>query len=183
MLESLEERLTPSAPTQTAGSYTDLVNAIAADTAANTDYVIQITNGFQFNSGGQVSISKLGAGSTLTVEGQNGTSYILTGNGNRLFTLSSGRNVTFADLTLTGGSVTSTTGNAEGGAILDQGVNTTLNKVTVKNNLVQGTTAEGGGANKTAEGGGVYISGGANQQFLGKPYTWRLRGAPAATHR
>jgi serpin B len=22
-----------------------------------------------------------------------------------------------------------------------------------------------------------------NQQFLGKPYTWRLRGAPAATHR
>jgi hypothetical protein len=22
-----------------------------------------------------------------------------------------------------------------------------------------------------------------SQQFLGKPYTWRLRGAPAATHR
>ncbi len=162
MLESLEERLTPSAPTQTAGSYTDLVNAIAADTAANTDYVIQITNGFQFNSGGQVSISKLGAGSTLTIEGQNGINYTLTGNGNRLFTLSSGRNVTFTNLTLTGGSVTSTSGNAQGGAILDQGVNMTLNKVTVKNNLVQGTTAEGGGAYKTAEGGGVYISGGAN---------------------
>jgi hypothetical protein len=162
MLESLEERLTPSAPTQTAGSYTDLVNAIAADTAANTDYVIQITNGFRFNSGGQVSISKLGPGATLTIEGQNGTNYTLTGNGNRLFTVSSGRNVTFADLTLTGGSVTSTSGNAQGGAILDQGVNVTLSKVIVQNNIVQGKTAEGGGAYKTAEGGGVYVSGGAN---------------------
>ncbi len=150
MLESLEERLTPSAPTQTAGSYTDLVTAIAADTAANTDYVVQSTNGFQFNSGEQVSISKLGSGSTLTVEGQNGTNYTLTGNGNRLFTVSSGRNVTFADLTLTGGSVTSTSGNAQGGAILDQGVNVTLSKVIVKNNIVQG---------KRAEGGGLYVSG------------------------
>src|SRR5215469_14721691 len=75
VLESLEERLTPSAPTQMAGAYSDLVNAIAADTAANTNYVIQITNSFIFNSGGQVNISKLGAGSTLTIEGQNGTNY------------------------------------------------------------------------------------------------------------
>ena len=51
-LESLEDRITPA---QTAGSYTALVNAIAADTAPNTNYLIQITNSFTFSSGGQVS--------------------------------------------------------------------------------------------------------------------------------
>ena len=60
MLESLEERLTPSGP-QSAGSYSDLVNAVATDTAPNANYVIQITNSFTFDSGGQVSISKLAA--------------------------------------------------------------------------------------------------------------------------
>jgi hypothetical protein len=29
----------------------------------------------------------------------------------------------------------------------------------------------------------VNFANAVNQQFLGKPYTWRLRGAPAATHR
>ncbi|HEY7327817.1 MAG TPA: hypothetical protein VH592_09270, partial [Gemmataceae bacterium] len=54
LLETLEDRITPS---QTAGSYTDLVNAIALDTAPNTNYVIQITKSFTFNAGGQVTIS------------------------------------------------------------------------------------------------------------------------------
>jgi hypothetical protein len=149
LLESLEERLTPSG-LQTAGSYTDLVKAIAADTASNTNYVIQISRSFQFNSGGQVSISKLGSGSTLTLEGQNGASFTLTGNGNRLFTIGSGQNVSFENLTLSGGSVTNSKGNAQGGAILDQGGNVRLSKV-----IVQGNTVKG----KTAEGGGVYASG------------------------
>lgn len=157
MLESLEERLTPSGGnptvTQTAGGYTALTAAVAADTAANTNYVIQITGSFTFNSGGQVSISKLGAGSTLTLSGQNGTNFTLTGNGNRLFTIGSGQNVAFADLTLTGGSVTNSKGNAQGGAILDQGGNVTLSKV-----IVEGNTVKGG----TAEGGGVYASGAGN---------------------
>src|SRR5579884_548344 len=144
LLESLEERLTPSGP-QTAASYTDLVHAIAADTAANTNYVIQISKSFQFDSGGQVSISKLGSGSTLTIEGQNGTNFTLIGNGNRLFTVGSGQNVTFENLTLTGGSVTNSKGNAQGGAILDQGGNVTLSKVIVQGNTVRGKAAEGGG--------------------------------------
>jgi hypothetical protein len=153
MLESLEERLTPSggnpSVTQTAGSYSTLTAAVAADTAADTNYVIEITNNFTFASGGQVTISKLGTGSTLSLEGQDGTNYTLSGNGNRLFTIGSSQNVTFADLTLTGGSV-SNSKVAQGGAILDQGGNVTLSKV-----IVQGNTVKGG----AAEGGGVYISG------------------------
>ncbi len=146
LLESLEERLTPSSP-QTAGSYTDLVNAIAADTASNTNYDIQITQSFTFDSGGQVSISKLGSGSTLTIEGQNGTNDTLTGNGNRLFTVGSAQNVTFKDLTLTRG------GNVNlGGAILDQGGNVTLSKVAVLNNTVSGGSADGGGVSVSRNG-------------------------------
>jgi hypothetical protein len=148
-LESLEDRLTPSGnPTllQTAGSYNALTAALASDTAANTNYVIQITNSFTFNSGGQVTISKLGSGSTLTIEGQNGTNHTLTGNGNRLFTVASGQKVTFENLTLTGGS-----GVNSGGAILDQGGNVTLSKVDVENNTVRGSFF--------AAGGGVYASG------------------------
>jgi hypothetical protein len=144
MLESLEERLTPSGG-QTAGSYSALTAAVAADTAANTNYVIQITGNFTFNSGGQVSISKLGSGSALTIEGQSGTNYTLTGNGNRLFDIASGQNVTFADLSLTGGSVTNNKGNAQGGAILDEGGNVTLSEVIVQGNTVKGSAAEGGG--------------------------------------
>ena len=152
ILESLEERLTPSAPTQTAGSYADLVNAVAADTAAKTNYVIQITGSFQFNSGQQVTISKLSSGSTLTLSGQNGTNFTLTGNGNRLFTVGSGQTVTFKDLTLTGGKVTTTGYNAaDGGAILDSGGNVTLSKMVVEGNAVKGPFG--------AAGGGVYVSG------------------------
>jgi hypothetical protein len=153
MLESLEDRLTPSATVQTAGSYAELANAVAADTAANTSYVIQITQSFQFNAGDQVTISKLGAGSTLTIEGQNGSNYTLTGNGNRLFTVGSGQNVIFDDLTLTGGS-----GVSSGGAIENQGGNVTLSNVTVKGNAVTGANAEGGG---------IYVSGGGNLTIQG----------------
>lgn len=145
-LESLEERLTPSGP-QTAGSYTDLVNAIAADTASNTNYVIQITNSFTFNAGGQVSISKLGSGSTLTIEGQNGTNYTLTGNGNRLFDINGAdQNVTFVELTLTGGTVTSANSTANGGAVrAEGGGSVTLSSVTIENDSVTGYQGAGGG--------------------------------------
>ncbi|MHB1424226.1 MAG: beta strand repeat-containing protein [Gemmataceae bacterium] len=152
-LESLEERLTPSGP-QTAGSYTDLVNAVAADTAANTNYVIDITQSFKFNSGGQVSISKLGSGSTLTIEGQNGTNFTLTGNGTRLFEIAKGQNVTLEDLTLTGGS-----GVNSGGGILDQGGKVTLSKVAVQGNTVKGY-ADGGGVSVTGDG-NLTIKGGS----------------------
>jgi hypothetical protein len=152
MLESLEKRLTPSGP-QTAASYADLVNAVAVDTAANTNYVIDITNNFTFNSGGQVTISKLGIGSALTIEGQNGTNYTLMGNGNRLFTVASDQNVTFADLTLTGGAVTNSNGPAQGGAIEDVGGNVTLSDVSIQDDTVTGSLAEGGG---------LYVSGGGN---------------------
>ncbi len=175
MLESLEDRLTPSGP-QTAGSYAYLVNAVAADTAANTHYVIQISKSFQFDSSAQVNISRLGSGSTLTIEGQNGINYTLIGNGNRLFTIGSGQNVTFADLTLTGGSVTNSKGNAQGGAILDQGGNVTLSKV-----IVQGNTVKGG----TAEGGGVYASGAGTltirDSILRNNSAQGVRGADGAT--
>ncbi|HEY7158407.1 MAG TPA: immunoglobulin domain-containing protein [Gemmataceae bacterium] len=147
LLESLEERLTPSGP-QTVGSYTDLVNAIAADTGSNTNYDIQITQSFQFNSGSQVVISNLGTGSTLTIEGQNGTNHTLTGNGNRLFTVAPGQNVTFKNLTLTGGG-----GVTNGGAILDTGGDVTLSNVIVEGNSVTGAQALGGG---------LFVSGSGN---------------------
>ncbi len=148
MVESLEDRLTPSGP-QTAGSYTELVNAIAADTAANTNYVIQITGNFTFNAGGQVSISKLGTGSTLTLSGQNGANFTLTGNGNRLFTIAKGQTVTFENLTLTGGAVQAAGTQfgvvAAGGCILDDGGNVMLSKVAVQDNKVTGKLGKGGG--------------------------------------
>jgi hypothetical protein len=183
VLESLEDRITPS---QTAGSYIELVKAVAVDTAPNTNYDIQITNSFTFDAGGQVTISKLGSGSTLTIEGQSGNNYTLTGNGNRLFDVVASQNVTqnvtLKNLTLTGGS-----GMANGGAILVTGGNVSLSGMTVKSNTVIGgivpvtAAAFGGGiyvgvssslslrntliANNTAggplfaEGGGVYASG------------------------
>jgi hypothetical protein len=159
-LESLEERLTPSG-SQTAGSYTELVNAVAADTATNTDYVIQITNNFTFDPGGQVSISNLGSGSTLTIEGQNGTNYTLTGAGNnRLFTVGSGQNVTFEDLTLTeGNAFGSLPAGAAGGAILDQGGNVTLSKMNIVRNRVIGDSAQGAGV-AVIDGGNLTVKGG-----------------------
>jgi hypothetical protein len=150
-VESLEERLTPSG-SQTAGSYSDLVNAIAADTGSNTNYVIQITNNFTFNPGGQVSISTLGAGSTLTVEGQNSTNYTLTGNGNRLFDIAKGQTVTLENLTLTGGNVTTTNAPALGGAVYNSG------NLTMKSDAVGGNQATGG-SGQSAAGGGVYNKG------------------------
>lgn len=150
ILESLEERLTPSGG-QTAGSYNALTSAIAADTAANTNYVIDITSSFRFTSGGQVTISKLASGSSLTIEGNNGSIFDLRGNGNRLFDITSGQNVTLKDLTLTQGSVTS--GTTHGGAILDNGGVLVLSNVAVENNSVQGAAG--------ALGGGIYASGGS----------------------
>jgi uncharacterized repeat protein (TIGR01451 family) len=150
-LETLEERLTPSGG-QTAGSYPALTAAIAADTAANTNYVIQITNSFTFNSGGQVSISKLGAGSTLTIEGQNGTNYTLSGNGNRLFFIAKGQTVSLENLTLTGGVVSGSA--AKGGAVYNSG------NLSMKSVVVAGNQALGGNG-QNAAGGGIYSSGGS----------------------
>ena len=90
--------------TQKAGSYATLIGLIAGDTASNTNYVIQVTNNQSFSSGGQVSISKLASTSTLTIEGQNGSNYTLTGNGNRLFDITKkNQTVTLENLTLIGG--------------------------------------------------------------------------------
>jgi hypothetical protein len=155
LLESLEERLTPSGGnptvTQTAGSYAGLA-AVAADTAANTNYVIDITNSFTFAAGKQVAISGLGANSTLKIEGQGGTNYALTGNGNRLFDVDgAGQAVTLANLTLTGGS-----GVTTGGAIQDQGGSVTLSGVTVTANTATGTATD------FAQGGGVFVSDGGS---------------------
>lgn len=153
-LESLEERLTPAGGnptvTQTAGSFAQLTGLLAGDTAPNTNYVIQITGSFTFTSGGQVTISKLGTGSTLTIETPGGGSpFTLTGNGNRLFDVTTGQNVTLKDLTLTGGS-----GVSDGGGILDAGGNLTLSGVTLKTNRATGTTTA------VARGGGVFVSAG-----------------------
>jgi hypothetical protein len=129
----MEERLTPSG-VQTAGSYTALVKTIAADTAPHTDYVTDITKSFTFNAGGQVTISKLDPTSTLTIEGQNGNNFTLTGNGNRLFdVVGKSQNVTWKDLTLTGGGGV---GVSRGGAIKDQGGAVALSGVRVTNNSV-----------------------------------------------
>jgi len=155
-LEMLEERLTPSGGnptvTQTAGSYAALTAAIASDTAANTDYVIQITNNFTFDSGGQVNIALLGSGSTLTIEGQNGTNYTLTGNGNRLFDIAKGQTVTLEHLTLTGGLVSGST--AQGGAVYNSG------NLSMKSVVVAGNQAIGG-SGQNAAGGGIYSNGGS----------------------
>jgi hypothetical protein len=150
-LESLEQRLTPSGP-QTAGGYTALTAAVALDTAANTNYVIQITGSFQFNSGGQVSISKLGAGSTLTIEGQNGTNYTLTGNGNRLFDIAKGQTVGLQNLTLTGGAVGGSA--AKGGAVYNSGNLSMISVVVAGNQAI-------GGSGQNAAGGGIYSNGGS----------------------
>jgi hypothetical protein len=145
ILEALEDRITPAQPV---GTYGDLVSAIGADTAANTNYVIDITSSFTF-TGGQVTISKLASTSTLTIEGQGGVNFTLTGSGSRLFNVANAsQNVTLKDLTLTGGS-----GVAFGGAIEDAGGKVTLSGVTVKGNTA-------GIAGSIAYGGGVCVSGG-----------------------
>ncbi|MGH7224666.1 MAG: hypothetical protein ACRELF_15700, partial [Gemmataceae bacterium] len=154
LLETLEERVVPSGGdptvTQTANSYTQLTGLVAGDTAANTNYIIQITNSFAFNAGGQVTISALAAGSTMTIEGQGGTNYTLTGNGNRLFdVVGAGQTVTLKDLTLTGGSTVTS-----GGGILDAGGSVALSCATVKTNTATGSLAA------FAKGGGVFVSGG-----------------------
>jgi hypothetical protein len=153
MLEPLEDRITPSGGdptvTQTAGSYSQLTALIAGDTAANTNYIIQITGSFTFPAGGQVTISKLASTSTLTIEGQGGVNYTLTGNGNRLFeVIGATQNVTLDNLTLTGGSAANV-----GGAIAEGGGEVMLSGVTVRTNTA---TAMSPGP---AWGGGIYVSG------------------------
>ncbi len=149
ILESLEERVTPNATvTQSAGGFTQLTGLVAGDTAANTDYVINITNSFTFTAGQQATISSLGSGSTLTIQGQNGNNETLTGNGNRLFSVTSGQNVTLDNLTLTGGSA-----SIDGGALDVKGGNVSLNHVTIQGNTVTGDKTH------NADGGGVFFSG------------------------
>lgn len=189
ILESLEERLTPSGG-QTAGNYNALTAAIAADTAANTNYVIDITGAITFASGGQVSISKLGTNSTLTIEGQNGSNFDLIGKGNCLFDIASGENVTLKDLTLTQGAGHQSSNVAQGGALFDNGGNLVLSNVIAENNTVQAIQAQGGGiyvnggsltlndctiqsnwvigvpaAGSQTEGGGVFVTGSATVQI------------------
>jgi hypothetical protein len=112
-LELLEERLTPSGGgttvTQKADSYAMLTGLIAGDTNPNTNYVIQITNSFTFSPGDLVTISKLASTSTLTVEGQNGNNFTLTGQDNRRFDLATmNQNVFLTNLTVVPGNGTAT---------------------------------------------------------------------------
>ena len=91
-LESLEERLTPSAPTTVTESaanaaqlQTDLNNA----TAANTQYIINLTGvSADYNlTAGQELTSAAASGSSVTIAG---TGQSITGNGNRVFLVNIG---------------------------------------------------------------------------------------------
>jgi hypothetical protein len=81
--------LKSSAPTQTAGAFITLVNAVAAGTTANTNDLSQISERFTFLSVGRVTTPQLGAGSRLILEGQSGTNFAHTGDGKRLLTVNS----------------------------------------------------------------------------------------------
>jgi hypothetical protein len=151
-LELLEDRLTPT--NYTAGNAAQLAAAIVA--ADNTQSTITLTASFQLTSdltiGNTSGLTIDGAGNTLTAAANSG-----------LFIVSSGANVTFQNVTLTGGNATPTIGTTSylgGGAIEDLGGNVTLSGAKVTNNKINGVFfgAEVGGA--AADGGGVFVSNG-----------------------
>ncbi len=152
MLEALEDRITPSTVTENAPDAATLQADLNNATAANTQYVINLTgatSAYFLTAGQELTVSAAASGSSVTITG---TGQSITGNGNRIFLIAKGANVTLQDLTITGGKVTST-GNAQGGGIFDSGGNVTLSNVTVERSTVMG---------KSADGGGIFVTGGGN---------------------
>ncbi len=161
MLETLEDRLTPSTVTENAADAATLQTDLNNATAANTQYVINLTGAsaaYNLTAGQQLTVSAAASGSSVTIAG---TGQSITGNGNRVFNIEKGANVTLQDLTITGGSVAATAiGFTPGGGLFDNGGNVTLSNVTVKGNSAIGKYAEGGGicvtdGNLTIEGGSI----------------------------
>ncbi len=148
MLETLEDRLTPSTVIENAPDAATLQTDLNNATAANTQYIINLT--------GPSSAYNLAAGQQLTVSAAAPVSIVgsgqsITGNGNRVFLIDKSANVTLRNVTISGGAVTATSNGyyAQGGGIFDSGGNVTLSKV-----AIQANTASGG---ISAAGGGIFV--------------------------
>src|SRR5579871_741900 len=163
MLERLEERLNPSPLIEFAANATQLQSDLTNATAHNTQYYIVLTGGnsaYHLASGQELFVGAAASGSSVNIVG---LGQKITGNGNRVFAVEPGAVVTLDYLTITGGSVLPTNTNFSfdaGGGIYNSGGNVTLNRVTVKGNLVKGNFAEGGGI-YTANGGSLTLQRGS----------------------
>jgi hypothetical protein len=153
MLEALEDRITPSTVTENAANAATLQTDLNKATAANTQYIINLTGAsaaYNLTPGQQLTVSAAAAGSQVSIEG---TGQVITGNGNRVFYVDPGAAVVLQDLTITGGSIQtgSVNGIAQGGGIYDSSGLIHLTHVSVVGNEVDGS--------QTAEGGGIYVAG------------------------
>ncbi len=158
-LEALEDRITPSTVTESAADAATLQTDLSNATAANTQYVINLTGAsaaYQLAAGKELTVSAAASGSSVSIVG---TGQSITGNGNRVFHVDSGANVTIQDVTITGGSVTGS--SAQGGGVYISGSSTVqINDSTISGNSVQGSNgAAAGQSGGNASGGGVYASG------------------------
>jgi hypothetical protein len=145
-LEGLEERITPTGPvTILAANASQLQAAVTtADSNPTQQYIIQLTGPSPYNLTAELDLTKT-AGVTIT-----GSSTVLNAaEGNRVFQVASGANLTLQNLTVEGGHVTT-----QGGGILDLGGNVSLTQVVVQSNKVLAN------AGLNAQGGGIFASGG-----------------------
>src|SRR5579871_2763894 len=106
MLETLEDRINPTNPVVlNAANIADLQNDLNNATASNTQYIINLTgpsSAYQLAAGQELTVPPDGGGSNVTIAG---TGQSITGNGNRVVYVNAGANVTFKDVTLTGGTI------------------------------------------------------------------------------
>jgi hypothetical protein len=151
-LEALEERITPTVTiTLNAANATQLqADIVTANADTANSYVINLTGASPYNLTTNVTLSnKLG----ISIQGTGQAINAAPNSG--LFTVTNGANVTFQNMTLTGGNATAVTSSVGGGAIEDIGGNVTLSGVKVIGNKITGATGVNG------EGGGVFAQGGA----------------------
>src|SRR5262249_26092954 len=151
-VESLEERWTPAVDTVlnlNPGGAGSLAAVLAA--AAPGDTIVfapglsgTITPGAPLTVANSVTIQGPGAG-VLSVSG---------GNANQVFKINAGVSATISGLTITNGSVSSSTGDADGGAIDNEG-NLALRGDVIPNRTAAATNANSG----NAEGGGIFSNG------------------------
>ncbi len=131
------------------GSGTDLRAAIAQAVDGDTVTLDQVDTYDLTN--GQITIdgNAIGGNRIITIAGQGkGQTFIDAGGLSRVFNITNGANVTFQDLTITGGFLT----EGDGAGIYHNGGTLTLTRVAVSGNEVQDTVDN----STNARGGGIY---------------------------
>jgi hypothetical protein len=177
LLRQLEERTVPAVyninTTGQAGQTVATLSAAIALADANPDASNIINLGAGTYTSSNLSIVAA-PNKELTIIGQASGVTITGGQQNRVFTIDA--NVTFANLTITGGKVVEAGGkgtSAMGGGLLIGSGHVALSNVNVSGNMVHGGTgspgatgtpsiaAKKGGAGGAAAGGGIYLAGGS----------------------